>query len=367
MIRSSLSLAVLLLLAPSALCAQTRPAAQPGMSVAALSAGQVSAPKVTAPQVAAPQAAAAQLPRRLQLRTELTLGRDLVSFGDLIAGLGVEAAATPAFRAPALGETGTIQVVRIVEAAQAAGIIRTATELESHGSAQVVVTRAARRVTASDIEAAVKTGLQERYGVDARAFALAIDGGAPAIAVEPELTGDVTVTDLSYDARARRLQARVSVPGSMAMRLKPVRIGGQLVETVEVVVPKRAIARGETLAKADVAVERRPRDGQVADLVSDPRAAIDKVARRVLMAGLPLRVGDVQREEIVAKGDLVTIVYESKGLMITLRGRAGEAGAMGDVVSVTNPQSKRVLQGTVSGPGRISVQASPAGRVASAQ
>ncbi len=352
MIRSSLSLAVLLLLTPSALCAQPRTAAQPTVAVAALSAGQVAAP---------------QLPRRLQLRTELTLTRDLVSFGDLIAGLGAEAAATPAFRAPALGETGTIQVARIVEAAEAAGIIRTASELESHGSAQVVVTRAARRIMAADIEAAVKTGLQERYGVDARAFALAIDGGAPAIAVEPELTGDVTVTDLSYDARARRLQARVSVPGSMAMRLKPVRIGGQLVETVEVVVPRRAIARGETLTRADVVVERRPRDGQASDLVSDPRAAIDKVARRVLMAGLPLRAGDVQREEIVGKGDLVTIIYETRGLTITMRGKAGEAGAMGDVVSVTNPQSKRVLQGTVSGPGRISVQASSAGRVASAQ
>lgn len=356
MIRSSLPLAVLLLLTPAVVCAQPRPAAQPVMSVAALSAGQA----------AAPQAGAQQLPRRLQLRTELTLARDLVSFGDLIAGLGAEAAATPAFRAPALGETGTIQVVRIVEAAQAAGIIRSGGEIDSHGSAQVVVTRAARRVTASDIEAAVKTGLQERYGVDARAFALSIDGGAPAIAVEPELTGDVTVTDLSYDARARRLQARVSVPGSMAMRLKPVRIGGQLVETVEVVVPRRAIARGETLTKADVVVERRPRDGQANDLVSDPRAAIDKVARRALLAGLPLRAGDVQREEIVAKGDLVTIVYESKGLMITMRGRANEAGAMGDVVTVTNPQSKRVLQGTVSGPGRIAVQASPIGRVASA-
>ncbi|PTM42373.1 flagellar basal body P-ring formation chaperone FlgA [Bosea sp. 124] len=352
MIRSSLSLAVLLLLAPSALSAQPHAAAQPAVTVAALSTGPVAAP---------------QLPRRLHLRSELTLTRDLVSFGDLIAGLPAEAAATPAFRAPALGETGTIQVARIVEAARAAGFIRAAGEIESDGAAQVVVSRAARRVMAADIEEAVKTGLQERYGVDARAFALSIDGGAPVVAVEPELTGDVAVTDLSYDARTRRLQARVTVPGSTAMRLKPVRIGGQLVETIEVVVPKRAIARGETLGKADVVVERRPRDGQVTDLIGDPRAAIDKVARRVLMVGMPLRAGDVQREEIVAKGDLVTIVYESKGLMITLRGRAGEAGAMGDVVSVTNPQSKRVLQGTVSGPGRISVQASSAGRVASAQ
>ncbi|MDP3319988.1 MAG: flagellar basal body P-ring formation chaperone FlgA, partial [Bosea sp. (in: a-proteobacteria)] len=257
-------------------------------------------------------------------------------------------------------------VARIVEAARGAGIITSAAELEGAGQAQVVVTRAARRVMASDIEEAVKTGLQERYGVDARAFALTIDGGAPSIAVEPELTGEAVVSDLAYDSRTRRLQARVSVPGSMALRLKPVRIAGQLVETVEVVVPRRAVARGETLGQADVLVERRPRDGQMADLIGDPRAAIDKVATRALMAGAPLRAGDLRREEIVAKGDLVTLVYESRGLTITMRGRAGEAGAMGDVVSVTNPQSKRVLHGTVSGPGRISIQSAASGRVASA-
>lgn len=157
------------------------------------------------------------------------------------------------------------------------------------------------------------------------------------------------------------------MPGSTAMRLKPLRISGQLVETMEVVVPKRLIARGETLGKDDVTVERRPRDGQGSEIIGDARAAIDKVARRALLAGVPLRGSDVQREEIVGKGDLVTIVYEAPGLLITLRGRANEAGAMGDVVSVTNPQSKRVLQGKVTGAGRISVQPSTAGRVASAQ
>ncbi|MFJ5370613.1 flagellar basal body P-ring formation chaperone FlgA, partial [Bosea sp. CER48] len=270
-------------------------------------------------------------------------------------------------RAPGLGETGTIQVARIVDAARAAGIVRDASDLESQGFAQVVVTRAARRVTASDMEAAVKAGLQERFGVDARVFALAIDGGAPAVAIEPELTGEVAVVDLSFDARSRRLQARLAVPGSMAMRLKPLRISGQLVETVEVVVPKRQIGRGETLGKDDVIVERRPRDGQGGEIINDARAAIDKVARRALLAGVPLRASDVQREEIVGKGDLVTIVYEAPGLVITLRGRANEAGAMGDVVSVTNPQSKRVLQGKVTGPGRVSVQPTAAGRIASAQ
>lgn len=317
---------------------------------------------------AAAAASAAAQPGKLQLRPELNLSRDLVTFGDLIPGLTGEAAATAAFRAPGLGETGTIQVARVVEAARAAGIVRDVSELESQGFAQVVVTRAARRITASDMEAAVKAGLQERFGVDARIFALAIDGGAPSVAVEPELTGDVTILDLSFDARSRRLQARLAVPGSMAMRLKPLRISGQLVETIEVVVPKRQIARGETLGKDDVTVERRPRDGQGGgEIIGDTRAAIDKVARRALLAGVPLRASDVQRDEIVGKGDLVTIVYEARGLLITLRGRANEAGAMGDVISVTNPQSKRVLQAKVSGPGRVTVQPSVAGRIASAQ
>ena len=335
-------------------------------SAAALAAPQQKQATV-ASVASAPAATAPALPQRLRLKAELNLARDLVTFGDLIPGLSGDAAATAAFRAPALGETGTIQVVRVIDAARAAGIIRDAADIEGRGFAQVVVTRAARRVTASDLEAAVKAGLQERFGVDARIFALAIDGGAPAVAVEPELTGDVAIVDLSFDARSRRLQARLTVPGSTALRLKPLRFSGQLVETVEVVVPKRQIARGETLDKDDVLVERRPRDGQGSEIISDVRAAVDKVARRALLAGVPLRNSDVQREEIVGKGDLVTIVYEAKGLLITLRGRANEAGAMGDVVSVTNPQSKRVLQGTVSGPGRVSVQPALAGRIASAQ
>lgn len=357
MIRSTLCLAALLI-ATGGLRAETR---TPSLAVAALQQGRA------ASQPAAQVPALAPAERKPVLRPELILTREIVTFGDLIEGLAAEPAAIPAFRAPALGETGTIQIARIVEAARAAGVIRSATDIVQPGIAQVVVTRAARRLTAADIETAIASALRDRYGVDARMFALLVDGGMPPIAVEPELTGALAVLDIGFDQRSRRVQARLAVPGSAAMRLKPLHLTGQLVETAEVVVPKRAIARGETIGTGDVMVERRPRDGLGSELLTDLRGAVDKVAKRALLPGAPLRGSDVQREEIVTKGDLVTIVYEAPGLVLSMRGRAGESGAMGDVVNVTNPQSKRVLQGTVSGPGRVSVRSNSAGRVASAR
>jgi flagella basal body P-ring formation protein FlgA len=49
----------------------------------------------------------------------------------------------------------------------------------------------------------------------------------------------------------------------------------------------------------------------------------------------------------------VTLVYEVPGITLTVRGKATEGGAEGDVISVLNEQSKRTVQGVVSGPGRV--------------
>jgi len=322
-----------------------------------------------APAPAGERAAAAVpvVAAKLKLKTDLTLSRDIVAFGDLIAGLSPQDAALPAFRAPALGETGTIQVARIVDAAVKHGILRDAQDLDSQGVAQVVVTRAARRITGLDVEAAVKSALLERFGFDGRAFALLLDGGAPSVVVEPELTGDLAALDLNYDARSRRVTGRLTMPGSAATRLKPVRVSGQLVETVEVVVPLRTIARGETLTASAVTIERRPRDVQFNDVLGEMKAAVGKVAKRTLVAGAVLRSGDVQREEVVGRGDIVTILYEARGISISLRGRANEAGAIGDSIAITNIQSKRVLQGTVTGPGRVNVSPHSSGQIAAAR
>ena len=43
-------------------------------------------------------------------------------------------------------------------------------------------------------------------------------------------------------------------------------------------------------------------------------------------------------------------------MVLTIRGKAADSGAEGDVISVLNEQSKRTVQGTIIGPGRVAGQ-----------
>ncbi len=316
----------------------------------------------TAPSIAAP-AIVAPAPRLAPaLRADVTVNGEIITFGELIAGLDERQGALPAFRAPALGETGTIQLSRITEAAR----VNNLPDFASGNAAQVIVTRAARRITSSEIELAVKQAIEDRHGIDARALALMFDAAAPSLAVEPDLKQQIVVQDLSYDQRVRRVTAILAMPGSAAMRLKPLRIAGQFVETAEVVLPTRPVTKGETLASGDVTLERRPRDGSGTEFLSDLQSAIGKVVRRPVMPGQPLRASDVQRQEIIARNDIVTMVFETPGLVVSMRGRANEAGAVGDVISVQNLQSKKIIQATITGPGRVNANSAGANRVANA-
>ena len=51
----------------------------------------------------------------------------------------------------------------------------------------------------------------------------------------------------------------------------------------------------------------------------------------------------------------VTLIYETAGLYLTVRGKALESGTEGDVVNVLNLQSKRTVSGIVIGRGQVSI------------
>ena len=72
-----------------------------------------------------------------------------------------------------------------------------------------------------------------------------------------------------------------------------------------------------------------------------------------MQPGKPLRTADLMKPELVQRNETVTLVYQVPGITLTVRGKAAEGGAEGDVIAVLNEQSKRTVQGVVAGPGRV--------------
>jgi flagella basal body P-ring formation protein FlgA len=87
---------------------------------------------------------------------------------------------------------------------------------------------------------------------------------------------------------------------------------------------------------------------------------IGQVAQRGLSAGSIMRNGDVAPPDLVTRGETVTVVFDTPGLALSLRGQANEGGRLGATITVTNPVSKKVLTATIVGAGRVSVAPVPA-------
>lgn len=295
-----------------------------------------------------------------RLRGDITVDAEVVTMGDLLGDIPADVTGIAAFRAPDLGEHGTIATARIVAAARQLGL----RPPQTFGRTEVHVTRAAREIDEAEIAAALAEAIAMQSGSPAEALEIRFEGRTPQMRVPPHATGSVQVADLRYDPGSGRLAAMVYIGEDATRRLGQAMVAGRAVATVEIAVLERPLARGERISDADLRIERRP----AANIPQDARySGLDleeRIARRNLAAGHALRNGDLARENLVERGQNVMIIYRSRNLTLTMRGTANEAGARGQVIAVTNPQSKRVLQATVSGQGQVTVDAPSVGPVA---
>ncbi|SEH76706.1 flagella basal body P-ring formation protein FlgA [Methylobacterium sp. 275MFSha3.1] len=292
----------------------------------------------------------------LRLRGDVTARGDVLTLADLVEGAPERLATRPLFRAPSLGATGTIQTRRILDAASALGL----SGLETGGRLQIAVQRAARRLGPPEIEAALKRGLETGYGLNAQNIAVRLDGDGPTLLAPLDLEGQAAALDLTYDSRTRRVAGLVT----LGERQVSLRVSGVVVELREVAVLTRNLNRGEPVREGDVALERRPRESVAPDAQGSVTTILGEVAQNTLTAGTVLRVTDTAPPDLVARGENVTIVYETPSISLSMRGLSNDSGRMGAVVNVVNVASKKVLQATVIGPGRVSVSPSPAARQA---
>ena len=138
----------------------------------------------------------------------------------------------------------------------------------------------------------------------------------------------------------------------MAMAL--IGVGPGLAANVDLPVPRVTIYPGDTIS-ADQITDRAFLAHTVnrASVFDDRQALVGKVARRTLLPGQPVQVNAVRDPYLVNQGKSSLVVFENGGLTISTQAVALQNGGVGDVVTLRNPDSGVVIQGTVERDGSI--------------
>jgi len=120
------------------------------------------------------------------------------------------------------------------------------------------------------------------------------------------------------------------------------------------VVARQLIQRGSLLQPSMLEEVSRPALGLDPQAVSSLKDLLYGEATRDVIAGQVLRSSDFRRAVLVKQGQSALMsVGQDKGFQITVRVEALQDGRMGEQIRLKNPDSGRLLTGTVTGPNAV--------------
>lgn len=284
------------------------------------------------------------------LRANVTVADEVVRIGDVIDNAG-SAAQIAIYRAPDLGTTGSLPTAQILNALQAHQVIG----VDTRDIKTVSITRSSRSIEASEIRLQVARALEHRAGLgDAANLLLTFDRDVQDLQFDASVTGAMQPTASRYDARSGRFDVSFAIGSDNNTPPAKLRFTGVAIETVEAAVLTRDVQRAEVLKSSDVIAERRPK-AEVGGDAAARNLVVGMQMRKALRAGQALRSADIAKPDLVQRDDNVTLIFQSAGLYLTIRGKALDSGTEGDTVSVTNLQSKRTISGVVIGRDQVAI------------
>jgi len=147
------------------------------------------------------------------------------------------------------------------------------------------------------------------------------------------------------------LAAPGSTPSTGALAPEPTAAAGtkRKVVVATQVMRTGSIANRELLREVEMSVQ-----GSESQLMVSLSEAENSEFVREVQAGVPLHTYDLRRAVVVKQGQVVTLtVGQGNGFSITARVEALQDGKIGEQIRLKNPESGRLLTGTVTGPNTV--------------
>ncbi len=275
-----------------------------------------------------------------------TLSAPVVLLSDLFDDAGPHAA-QPLGPAPRPGERIVVEAGQLAAIARQFGVAWRPVS----GAERTVLEQPGRPLPQDMVTAALRSALAAAGAP--REFDIALPGFEPPLIpmlAQPQAAAE----HLDYDAPSGRFTATLRIDGA-AMPSIRLAVSGRIEELAGVPVPVHALPAGSPVRAADLRIARMALSSLRAGVLRDAAQAQGLALRRPAAAGQPLLLADLVHPAAVAKGARVTLELHAPGLTVIAQGVALEAGAAGERITVLNPASHMIVDGDVTGPGRVTV------------
>ncbi len=186
----------------------------------------------------------------------------------------------------------------------------------------------------------------------------------------PDLTVEATVTALDSRLKLARCDQPLSAFTPPNTELKKnlvigVRCRGsrpwkvyvpvKLSARRQVLVTSRPLSRGATLSAADVRIEEKDVTMARGAYLTDVAQLNGKILKRTVPEGRLVTADLLNDQDIIKRGQRVTLMVEQSGFMVQMAGTALSDGTINERIRVENTSSQRTVEGIVRSPQMVEV------------
>lgn len=223
----------------------------------------------------------------------------------------------------------------------------------AHSTQQVVIRRAATTIPADDLKQAVMARLEEE-GVQ-RDFDLTFYSEVKDVTLPSNKSPLIEIESFNFDPQGDFFEAVLVSPSRSDVQAR-IPVSGKIERTIEIPVLRTALKNGDVIGATDIEwVSIHARKIQ-RDVVMKSEDLIGRTPRRAAFPGKPLLANDLERPQVVQRGETITIVYADGAMRLSTKGKAMQNGALGDVIRVSNLNSNKSVDGMITNSGEVTVQ-----------
>ncbi len=283
------------------------------------------------------------------LNSHVLVSGDVVLLGDIFTNAGEKSTQAVAY-SPNAGQKAVFDAPWLGRVAKAFGIDWAPVS----GFERAVVERNSEIIEAGEIKAVLFQRLIEA-GVDPSSE-ITLSNRSMRIYAPIGLGGELRVEEINHDRISGRFSAKLLWQGENGSQ--QARVSGRVDRVSEIPVLARRIMRGDNITKRDLRWVKVRSASLQRDTIIDHADLIGMTAKRTIAANHPVRTSEIRRPLMVEKGSSVTIELTTKLMRLTTKGRALEQGSRGDIIRISNSQTKTVIEAEITGPGTARISSS---------